>query len=260
MKLSIPKPTKPTDWSPLKRALLLPIVLVAGIGFVILVADGNVRGPATSRRPVTDRILYIGDSLSIGKFGDLITDHLIDEKKYSVAFFASCGSSPENWISGEPDYETRCGYRDFTFERSTKRDFTHYKTPKLATLLRTYAPRIVIVQQGTNWMDRPLTNDRIRSITQNFVKEVRESGATVIWIGPPDSSRFSAAKQENIYSLIRGVSSVALINSRPPITSYERGKTGPDGIHYNRESSATWARKVIAQLDGTLAKEPRRSH
>ena len=95
---------------------------------------------------------------------------------------------------------------------------------------------------------------------QNFVKEVRESGATVIWIGPPDSSRFSAAKQENIYSLIRGVSSVALINSRPPITSYERGKTGPDGIHYNRESSATWARKVIAQLDATLAKEPRRSH
>jgi hypothetical protein len=31
-----------------------------------------------------------------------------------VAFFASCGSSPENWLQNERVFHTRCGYREKT--------------------------------------------------------------------------------------------------------------------------------------------------
>ena len=75
----------------------------------------------------------------------------------------------------------------------------------------------------------------------------------MIWIGPPDSSRFSKV-QNRIYRLIQ--QSVRrgdpVIDSRR-FTRYVLGKTGGDGIHYNRESGEAWAKPVIASIDQILA-------
>ena len=75
----------------------------------------------------------------------------------------------------------------------------------------------------------------------------------MIWIGPPDSSRFSKV-QNRIYRLIQ--QSVPrgdpVIDSRR-FTRYLVGKTGGDGVHYNSESGEAWARRVIASLDQVLA-------
>jgi hypothetical protein len=43
-----------------------------------------------------------------------------------------------------------------------------------------------------------------------------------------------------------------VIDSRR-FTRYVLGKTGGDGIHYNRESGEAWARPVNASLDQILA-------
>ncbi|MGC2625201.1 MAG: hypothetical protein WA269_00065 [Candidatus Udaeobacter sp.] len=75
----------------------------------------------------------------------------------------------------------------------------------------------------------------------------------MIWIGPPDSSRFSKV-QNRIYRLIQQsvLRGDPMIDSRR-FTRYLVGKTGGDGIHYNRESGEAWARHVIASLDQVLA-------
>ena len=43
-----------------------------------------------------------------------------------------------------------------------------------------------------------------------------------------------------------------MIDSRR-FTRYLVGKTGGDGIHYNRESGEAWARHVIVSIDEVLA-------
>ena len=127
-------------------------------------------------------------------------------------------------------------------------------TPKIETLIERYQPTIVIVQLGTNWMDRSLSDNQIRAFLERFVNAVHRGGTRrMIWIGPPDSSRFSKV-QNRIYRLIQ--QSVRrgdpVIDSRR-FTRYLLGKTGGDGVHYNSESGEAWARRVIASIDQVLA-------
>lgn len=229
------------------------------IGSFVLAANVKKPQPAPTPPPLP-RVLMIGDSLSVGSFGEILQYHL--EQRYgreNVAAFASCGSSPENWLGEEPVFFTKCGYRERTPDSNIYRDRENGKpppptrTPKIETLIARYRPTIVIVQQGTNWMDRPLSDDQIRSILDRFIAAAhRGARRKLVWITPPDSSKFSRV-QARIYRLIMQEkrSGDFAINSRR-LTEYVPGKTGGDGIHYNRESGAAWARKVIDQYDEIL--------
>ena len=95
---------------------------------------------------------------------------------------------------------------------------------------------------------------QIRAVLQRFVSAVHRGGARkMVWIGPPDSSRFSKV-QNRIYRLIQQSvwRSGPVIDSRR-FTRYLVGKTGGDGVHYNRESGEAWARRVIDSIDHVLA-------
>ena len=83
---------------------------------------------------------------------------------------------------------------------------------------------------------------------------VRSDGSRrMIWIGPPDSSRFSKV-QNRIYGLIqRSVPRGDLVIDSRRFRRYVTGKTGGDGIHYNSESGEAWAKPVNATLDQILA-------
>ena len=160
--------------------------------------------------PPPPKVLMIGDSLSVSGFGDAVREHLEDKfGRQNMAFFASCGSSPENWLRDEPVFHTRCGYRERTPTSDIYRDYHNGKrpsavvTPKVETLIERYKPTIVIVQLGTNWMDRSLSDDQIRAILERFVSAAHRGGTRrMIWIGPPDSWRFSKV-QNRIYRLIQ---------------------------------------------------------
>jgi len=247
------------DWSPMIRSVSLSIGFMLVIGSLVL-AD---KFKKVSPPPPPPKVLMIGDSLSVARFGDAVREHLEDRfGSQNVAFFASCGSSPENWLRDEPVFYTRCGYRERTPTSDIYRDYHNGKrpsavaTPKVETLIERYRPTILIVQLGTNWMDRSLSDDQIRAILERFVSAAhRGPTRRVIWIGPPDSWRFSKV-QNRIYRLIQ--QSVRpgdpVIDSRR-FTRYVLGKTGGDGVHYNRESGEAWAKPVIASIDQILAAE-----
>ena len=240
-----------TDWSPLKWAMFLPFTLIIAIGLVVMVAHGAGK-KAPPKPPPPEKILFVGDSLSVGKFGEVMGDYLI--RKYgreNVALYASCGSSPENWLRDEPVYRTKCGYREMVPHRPlVMGDPMRHDTPKLEKLLEDFNPSIIFVQQGTNWMDRPLTDEKILSILDRFMGAVLKGGKRrILWIGPPDSSRFHNV-QGRIYQLIKKAKrpGVSVVDSRRQDRRYVIGKTGGDGIHYNSESSTLWADWVIRQL------------
>jgi hypothetical protein len=239
------------------RSVSFTLALLVVIGSFVLADKFKKPSPP----PPPPKVLMIGDSLSVGGFGEAVREHL--ENKFgrqNVAFFASCGSSPENWLGDEPVFHTRCGYREKTPTNDIYRDYHNGKrpspvaTPKLETLIERYKPTIVIVQLGTNWMDRSLSDDQIRAILWRFINAAHHgSTRRLIWIGPPDSSRF-AKVQNRIYRLIQQAVSRGdpVIDSRR-FTRYVLGKTGGDGVHYNSESGAAWARPVNASIDQVLA-------
>ena len=244
------------------RTVSFSLGLLVVIGSFVL-ASKFQKPQKPSRPPPPPKVLMIADSLSVSGFGDVVREHLEHELgRQNVAFFASCGSSPENWLRDEPVFYTRCGYRERTPTSDIYRDYHNGKrpsavaTPKVETLIERYRPTILIVQLGTNWMDRSLSDDQIRAILERFVSAAhRGPTRRVIWIGPPDSWRFSKV-QNRIYRLIQ--QSVRpgdpVIDSRR-FTRYVLGKTGGDGVHYNRESGEAWAKPVIASIDQILAAE-----
>jgi hypothetical protein len=260
MKRDTPRAPDNKNWSPMVRTVLFSLALLVVIGSFVLA--NKFQNPQKPSRPLPPpMVLIIGDSLSVGGFGDAVREHLEQQfGRQNVAFFASCGSSPENWLQDENVFYTKCGYREKTPTSDVYRDYHNGKrpppvaTPKIERLIERYKPTIVIVQLGTNWMDQTLSDDYIRHAVTRFVNAVHGDGTRrMIWIGPPDSSRFSRA-QNRIYQLIQ--QSVPrgdpVIDSRR-FTRYVVGKTGGDGIHYNRESGEAWAKPVNATLDQILA-------
>ena len=96
-------------WPTVLQPVLLLLAFVVGVGSFVLVASGNPKSEKPAPPPRPPSILMVGDSLSAGKFGEVIQAHL--ERKYAVAAYASCGSSPEHWLREEPVFYTKCGYR-----------------------------------------------------------------------------------------------------------------------------------------------------
>lgn len=208
------------------------------------------------------RVLMIGDSLSVGPFGEAVQQHLA--RKYgpqNVAAYASCGSSPEHWLVGEPPFYTRCGYRQSTPDSAPIfRDFVNGEpprltlTPKLESLVRRHRPTVVIVQLGTNWMDRNLSDAQISSFADRFVTAARGSSMRqIIWIAPPDSSALRKV-QGRVHRLIQQAATrkgFEVVDSRQ-LTRYVLGQTGGDGIHYNSAASRAWAARINSSLDSKL--------
>jgi hypothetical protein len=239
------------------------------LGCFLLATDGIAKTARTSKRsspseaPTAARVLMIGDSLSVGAFGEAVQFHLArNYGSQNVAAYASCGSSPENWLRGEPDFVTKCGYREATPDTAIMRDFVNGRhprpttTPKIESLVRRFHPTVVVIQQGTNWMDRNLSDAEMGSFIDRFVTAARSAGGVtqIVWIEPPDSSAMRRSAQNRVHGVIKRAATrdgFSTIDSRL-LTSYRRGKSGGDGIHYNSEASREWAAKLNPLLDARL--------
>jgi hypothetical protein len=236
-------------------------------GSLLMIGTGKARVATPQNRPsveitTTTRVLLIGDSLSCGAFGEAVQQHLA--RKFgpkNVAAFASCGSSPENWVPGQPAFYTKCGYREAAPDRRPMlRDWVNGKppratlTPKIDALVRRYRPTIVVVQQGTNWMDRNLSDAEISDHADDFIKAARAPWVRqIVWIAPPDHSALRKT-QGRIHRLINEAARrdrFEVVDSRQ-LTRYVPGQTGRDGVHYNNEASRAWAARINDVLDTRL--------
>lgn len=222
-----------------------------------------------ARLPV--KVLLIGDSLSVGGFGEGMQTSLRSKfGKDQVAIFASCGSSPEDWLDG--GFVTHCGYRQTTPTGELLLEYENgvrprrVDTPKLRAILGHYRPETVIVQQGTNWMDALAATDRPdaarhRRIIGNFIRELRRGnpGVHIFWVLPPASSKYPAQVHgmvENWISEAARKTGFYTINSRIITGPYRDGKSGGDGVHYSDEAGSDWARAVFAKFSDALKALP----
>jgi lysophospholipase L1-like esterase len=212
------------------------------------------------------KVLLVGDSLSVGPFGRALEEALLARYgRNGVALFASCGSSPEDWLPGRPVFVTNCGYRRSTPSGEVALEYRDGRrpppanTPKLPGILGRYRPELVLVQLGTNWMDHlaatPASDGRpYRKIIRDFIRELRRGpgpGPVIIWILPPASSKYPLRVHEDVEYWIRA-EAVALgfgtIGSRALTAPYVERRTGGDGVHYSEAAGRRWARRVMLSL------------
>lgn len=256
---------------PAQLALAALVAAVAqsplqGVEPTIASVSMSLRGKTANVKTDEVRILMIGDSMSVGGFGDAMQE-LLQRHYGRVALYASCGSSPESWLRGEPDFVTKCGYR---VNSPLKKYFTDFKdgrkptptlTPKLGDLLAYHTPSVVIIQLGTNWMDGLESKNfaseepKYRAILQKFNEQLRSSRFVkqVFWIPPPDSSRYSPTTERNVEQLICTACNkygYIEVKKDKPMTKYIAGQTGSDGVHYRNEDARLWAGKVGEFLRG----------
>lgn len=248
------------------------IFALAGLLLVVistlLTSGGKLRTKKPSARTFQPRVLMVGDSLTVGAFGGALRDFLVARCGASnVAVYGSCGSSPEDWLRGEPEFVTKCGYREQTPRKDILFDFKNGRapkrvaTPKLENLVLTQRPNIVIVQLGTNWMDALVggidgKESQYSSVLDRFIAAIRSRPGVrrIVWITPPDSSHFSDRTHRIVERLIRSAARrdrfETIISRR--LTRYIPGKTGGDGVHYNSEAGTDWAKRVARELSGKL--------
>jgi len=219
----------------------------------------------TAMSPQPVKVMLIGDSLSVGPFGRALETALQARfGRGGVCVFASCGSSPEDWLPGKPVFVTKCGYRQTTPSGSISREYQNGKrpppvrTPKLPQIFDAWRPQLVIVQLGTNWMDHLAAADRLdgrsyRRHIRDFVREVRrDADPVIVWVMPPDSSKYPLRVHEAVERWIREESIPSrfrTIDSRLFTAPYRDGKTGGDGVHYGDAAGRRWARRVMGQIN-----------
>lgn len=202
-------------------------------------------------------VLVIGDSLTVGPFGDHLQAFLsrrIPASKLSI--YASCGSSPENWLPNSPVFISPCGFRVVSPKKNFITKYQNGKkpqkviTPKLPSVLARFRPRIVIVQQGTNWMDQLMKSldpkgTEYKNIIRSFIREIRSRGPVqIVWILPPDASKYRPAVKDAVDRWIKECAremDFQTIDSRALTSRYMPGKSGSDGVHLSESAASEWA-------------------
>ncbi|MEI7839140.1 MAG: hypothetical protein WCJ11_01415 [Methylococcaceae bacterium] len=200
-----------------------------------------------------ERLLFIGDSHSVGVFGRTLTA-LLEQNfpELKITAVASCGSEPRWWLEGKM---TNCGFwmhEPNGFENKVLKA----STPKLDDLLNQIKPKITIVALGSNLV--LMSKEDREAYTETMMAMLENKGGECIWISAPDSRKFKAAEIESVYELLKKLSKLhhcKLIDSRNH-TKYP--SSGGDGLHYGGKEGTSiatqWAEKVFNHLKPTLSK------
>lgn len=195
-------------------------------------------------KPALQRVLYIGDSHSVGVFGHTMTTLLRDDLPKNVALMAvaSCGSEPRWWLEGKT---TNCGLRTL-YPNGFDDEIHKAQTPKIAELLSIVKPKITIVQLGSNLV--LMSNEEREKSTDAMMDLIEKKGGQCVWISAPDSRKFSSTEIGNVHELLKKLAKkhrCKLIDSR----KYTKYPAGGDGLHYGGKDGAPiakyWAEKVF---------------
>ncbi len=205
------------------------------------------------------RVLYLGDSFSMGAFGYTMDSRLRDAG-FQVYTVVAGGATPYYWLKNYPNISCSIGFWKKT--PTTEQRLGYVKAvPKIEDLITEYSPEIVVVQTGVNLYAalrskrRPKEENvqEVRSLIDQMCRVVSENGAQSYWILPPNShpERYPADLQRELADLMKGVVSEyngAVFESQK-FTHFTDPYPETDGIHYGPEEAQQWAEKVATDFE-----------
>ena len=199
------------------------------------------------------RILYLGDSMSMGAFGRTFDGRLRDEG-FSVYTYVAGGATPYYWLSQYAPIPSNIGFgHKSPFEDKRIRKIE--AVPKVEGLIDDCEPDIVVVQTGTNLYASLVSKRRTREgnvqevegLCRNMALAVTKDGIKCYWIAPPSShpERYPLGLQQEMEDLMkRVVGQYGRVFDSRRVTEYIDPYPQNDGIHYGPTEAKEWARIV----------------
>ena len=193
-------------------------------------------------------VLIIGDSHSYGPFGEVL-DSYYRKHGFEVSSYASCGSSPSNWMNNNQNFKTtNCGYWSKDPQNKETRVKSH-KIPSMTDLIAKTKPKITVISLGTNILASTSNIKHELKYVEQMIAKIKEAGSDCIWIGPPDLHKnpFKANLELGVSSIKATVEKYGchFLDSRN-YTKYPKGNS--DGIHYGANDSKNWGTAVTSKL------------
>ena len=196
------------------------------------------------------RILYLGDSMSMGAFGRTF-DTRLREAGFSVYTYVAGGATPYYWLSRYAPIASNIGF----WHKSPVEDMRIRSidaVPKVEGLIKDCEPDIVVVQTGTNLYASLVSKRRTREgnirevegLCRNMAKASTRDGIQCYWIAPPSShpERYPVNLQQEMEDLMkRVVGEYGRVFDSRRVTEYIDSYPKNDGIHYGPTEAKQWA-------------------
>src|SRR6056297_367073 len=180
---------------------------------IALVASGFFASDFAAHAARAPRVLYLGDSLSIGAFGQTL-DQSMRASGFEVHTVVAGGASPYYWLKNYQPLPCTIGFWEKS--PSSERRVGYVRAvPKLEDLLESHEPNVVVVQTGINLYatlrsKRRTKADNVAEVTsliEQMCYSIAKSGAISYWVLPPHSheQRYPKALQDELASIMRDV-------------------------------------------------------
>lgn len=206
-----------------------------------------------SPKPGADRILYLGDSMSMGAFGRTF-DSRLREAGFAVYTYVAGGATPYYWLSRYEGIPSDIGFWHKS-PHEDKRLKAINEVPKVENLIKSCNPDIVVVQTGTNLYASLVSKRRTRAgnveeveeLCRNMAKAATKDGIRCYWIAPPSShpERYPVGLQQEMADLMkRVVGEYGRVFDSRRVTEYIDPYPKTDGIHYGPTEARQWAKDV----------------
>ncbi len=213
------------------------------------------------------RVLFLGDSLSMGAFGTTL-DKRLREADLEVYTSVTGGATPVYWLEEFPPMPTDIGHWKKT-PKEDQRVKVLDATPKVEALIAAYKPDAVIVQTGTNLYSALRSSrttpeqaqTKVLSLMQKMAAAITSRGCTLYWITPASAhpEKFPAPLQRLMLDLTkRAVGTSGRVFDSFAVTTYQDPYPAPgnDGIHYGPTEAAAWAEIVAPDAISFLKTGP----
>ncbi len=236
---------------------VLPLALLASFH-----ADGRPAGAGAERASdagprESRRVLYLGDSMSMGAFGRTF-DSQLRAAGFEVYTCVAGGATPYYWLSRYKPIASDIGFWKKT-PSGERRQRTVKAVPKVEQLIKLYNPDIVVVQTGTNLYASLRSKRRskegnvreVENLCRNMAEAVTGEGRRCYWISPPDAhpQRYPVALQRELATLTkRVVGPYGRVFDSRAVTKFVDPYPKTDGIHYGPTEARQWAQRVASDF------------
>lgn len=212
------------------------------------------------------KILYLGDSMSIGAFGQTL-DTSLRAAGFDVHTVVAGGASPYYWLKNYQALPCTIGF----WEKSptTERRVGYVRAvPKLEDLMEAAKPEVVVVQTGINLYatlrskrrSKEENEGEVRSLIEQMCASIAAGGATSYWVLPPHSheERYSKELQEELGNVMRSTVKKfdGVVFESQKVTRFVDPYPATDGIHYGPEEARGWATKVSEHFNDFMKVAP----
>ncbi len=211
------------------------------------------------------KVLYLGDSMSIGAFGKTF-DTAMRSAGFQVHTVVAGGATPYYWLKSYQSLPCTVGFWEKS-DASERRVGYVRAVPKLEDLMSNTKPDVVVVQTGINLYATLRSKRRtkeqnvaeIRSLVDQMCYAIAEGGAISYWVLPPHSheERYPKELQDELASIMRSVVEKyeGIVFESQKVTRFVDPYPATDGIHYGPPEAQGWAEKVSAHFSEFMAGE-----